>query len=172
MDSWLGQFGTGATGATTRRHDMTTTMPDPCSESVPPRGVTPWGTHGPGGVRSDLRRFFPWDGRSPVSHPTCDVPCPPRRTGRYRKGMISARPSYKGVSPPVVQGGQEIGLGSRNLRPRACLPTFSHFLIVNKLFSHSLSLSLSSSSSSSSPPPRRQRSPSPRLATRAYSGPV
>jgi hypothetical protein len=37
--------------------------------------------------------FSPWDGRSPVSHPTCDIPCPPRRTGIYRKGMISARPS-------------------------------------------------------------------------------
>jgi hypothetical protein len=41
-------------------------------------------------------------------HPTCDVSFPPRSTGRYRKGMISA--------PPVV--GQEIGLGSRNLRPQ------------------------------------------------------
>ena len=30
-----------------------------------------------GGVRSP--QFFPWDGRSPVSHPTCDVPFPPRR---------------------------------------------------------------------------------------------
>jgi hypothetical protein len=36
------------------------------------------------------RSFLPWDGRPPVSHPTCDVPFPPRRTGRYRKGMISA----------------------------------------------------------------------------------
>ena len=30
-----------------------------------------------GGVRSP--QFFPWDGWSPVSHPTCDVPFPPRR---------------------------------------------------------------------------------------------
>ena len=37
MDPWLGQFGTGATGATAR-HDATTTMPGPCSESVPLRG--------------------------------------------------------------------------------------------------------------------------------------
>ena len=31
------------------------------------------------------------DGRSPVSHPTCEVPFPPRRSGEYRKGMIPAR---------------------------------------------------------------------------------
>ena len=42
----------------------------------------------------------------------------PRTTGKYWKGMISARPSGGGqeIGP---QGGQEIGLGSRNLRPRA-----------------------------------------------------
>ena len=45
--------------------------------------------------------FSPWDGRSPVSHPTCDVPFPARRTGRYRKGMISAHPSYQGVMRSV-----------------------------------------------------------------------
>ena len=28
---------------------------------------------------------------TPVSHPTCDIPFPPRRTGRNQKGMISAR---------------------------------------------------------------------------------
>jgi len=55
----------------------------------------------------DARIFSPWDGRSPVSHPTCDVPFPPRRSGEYRKGMIPARPLY--------HGGQEIGLGSRPL---------------------------------------------------------
>ena len=32
-----------------------------------------------------------------MSHPTSDIPCPPRRTGIYRKGMISARPSWQGV---------------------------------------------------------------------------
>ena len=37
MDPWLGQFGTGATGATAR-HDATTTIPGPCSASVPLRG--------------------------------------------------------------------------------------------------------------------------------------
>jgi hypothetical protein len=54
-----------------------------------------------GRVGFDPRSFFPWDGRSPVSHPTCDVPCPPRRTGEYRKGMISASPLYPGVRRSV-----------------------------------------------------------------------
>jgi hypothetical protein len=66
----------GATRYTTRRR----------------RSVPPWGTHGPGGVRL----FFPLDGRSPVSHPTCEVPFPPRRSGEYRKGIIPARPLYQG----------------------------------------------------------------------------
>ena len=48
-----------------------------------------------GGVRFPY--FFPLDGRSPVSHPTCEVPFPPRRSGEYRKGMIPARPLYQGV---------------------------------------------------------------------------
>jgi len=30
-----------------------------------------------------------------VSHPTCDVPFPPRRPGKYWKGMIPARPLYQ-----------------------------------------------------------------------------
>jgi CCR4-NOT transcription complex subunit 10 len=34
--------------------------------------------------------------RSPVSHPKCEVPFPPRRSGEYRKGMIPARPLYQG----------------------------------------------------------------------------
>jgi hypothetical protein len=41
--------------------------------------------------------FSPLDGGSPVSHPSCDIPFTPRRTGIYRKGMISARPSCQGV---------------------------------------------------------------------------
>jgi hypothetical protein len=49
-----------------------------------------------GRVGFDSRIFFPWDGRSPVSHPTCEVPFPPRRSGEYRKGMIPARPLYQG----------------------------------------------------------------------------
>jgi hypothetical protein len=100
------------TGATTRRHDTTTTMPDPCSESVPPRGGEDREgvLEGPpafrcrgkmGRVGFDARSFFPWNGRSPVSYPTCKVPFPPRRTGRYGKGMISARPSYRGVRRSV-----------------------------------------------------------------------
>jgi hypothetical protein len=39
--------------------------------------------------------FSPGIAGPPVSHPTCHVPFPPRRTGRYRKGMISAHP-YQG----------------------------------------------------------------------------
>jgi hypothetical protein len=54
-----------------------------------------------GRVGFDAHSFVPWDGRSPVSHPTCDVPFPPRRTDRYQKGMISARPSYQGVRRSV-----------------------------------------------------------------------
>jgi len=50
-----------------------------------------------GRVGFDPHSFFPWDGRSPVFHPTCDVPFPPRRTGEYRKGKISASPLYQGV---------------------------------------------------------------------------
>ena len=53
-------------------------------------GVPPWGTHGPGGVHP--RIFSPWHGRSLVSHPTLDVPFPPRRSGEHRKGTIPARP--------------------------------------------------------------------------------
>jgi hypothetical protein len=45
----------------------------------------------------DIHSFPPWDGRSPVSHPACDIPFPPSRTGIYRKLMISAHPSYQGV---------------------------------------------------------------------------
>jgi len=45
--------------------------------------------------------FFPWDGRSPVPHRKCDIPFPPRCTGRYRKRTISARPSYQGVRRSV-----------------------------------------------------------------------
>jgi hypothetical protein len=52
-------------------------------------------------VGFDPRSFSPWDGRSPVSHPTCDVPFPPRRPGEYRKGMIPARPLYQGVRGSV-----------------------------------------------------------------------
>jgi hypothetical protein len=49
----------------------------------------------------DPRCFFALAGQSPVSHPTCDVPFPLRRTGEYRKGMISARLLYQGVRRSV-----------------------------------------------------------------------
>ena len=54
-----------------------------------------------GRVGFDPRSFFPWDGRSPVSHPTCDVPFPPRRPSEYWKRMIPARPLYQGVKELV-----------------------------------------------------------------------
>ena len=73
----IGGFLAGATRYTTRR-----------------RSDPPWGTHGPGGVRFPY--FFSLHGRSPVSHPTCEVPFPPRRSCEYRKGMIPARPLYQG----------------------------------------------------------------------------
>ena len=38
--------------------------------------------------------------QAPMTHPTCHIPFPPRSTGRYRKGMISARPSYQRVRRP------------------------------------------------------------------------
>ena len=78
IEAGTGGFLAGATRYTTRRR----------------RSVPPWGTHGPGGVRFPY--FFSLDGRSPVSHPTCEVPFPPRRSGEYRKGMIPARPLYQG----------------------------------------------------------------------------
>jgi hypothetical protein len=104
-----------------RRHETTTTMPDPGSEGVPPRGgegllrlqAFRRGEH-LGRVGFDPRSFFPRDGRSSVSHPTSDVPFPPRRTGICRQ-----IPERDDLGPPVVPGGQEIGLGSRNLRLRA-----------------------------------------------------
>jgi hypothetical protein len=79
------------------------------------------GKPGTGGVR--YPQFFSL-GRSPVSHPTCDVPFPPRRTGRYRKGMISARPSYKGVrrsvwDPKTFAQGGRTSHGARRLEPGA-----------------------------------------------------
>jgi hypothetical protein len=53
-------------------------------------------------VGVDTRSCFPWDGRSPVSHPTCDVPFPPKEDRQ-----ISERDD---LGPHVVPGGQEIGL--------------------------------------------------------------
>ena len=72
MASWLGQFGT--------RHD---------DDEAFRRGerMGGWGS---------IPVSFSLDGRSPVSHPTCEVPFPPRRSGEYRKGMMPARPLYQG----------------------------------------------------------------------------
>ena len=55
-------------------------------------------------VGVDTHSFVPWDDRSPPCPTLRDVPFPPRRTGRYRKGMISA--------PRRTRGSQEIGLES------------------------------------------------------------
>jgi hypothetical protein len=68
------------------------------------RRSVPRGEH-MGRVEFDSRIFSPWNGRSPVSHPTCEVPFPQRRSGEYRKRMI----------PAVVPGGLGISLGSRTL---------------------------------------------------------
>jgi hypothetical protein len=99
MCSWQGQFGTGATGAGVRGHGGAT-------------GATPW---------FDTRS---WDGRSPVSRPTRNVHVPPRRTGRYRKGMISARPLYQGVrrsvwDPETFAQGGGTSHGARRLEGAA-----------------------------------------------------
>jgi len=74
VDFWLGQFGT--------RHN---------DDEAFRRGERM------GQVKFDALIFFPWDGRSPVSHPTCEVPFPPGRSGEYRKGMTPARPLYQDV---------------------------------------------------------------------------
>ena len=70
---------------------------DSCDSRLPPGPCVPNSKH-MGRVGFDARIFFPWDGRSPVSHPTCDVPFPPRRSGEHRK----ARKGCPG--PPLYQG--------------------------------------------------------------------
>jgi hypothetical protein len=70
-----------------------------------------------GRVGFDASSFFPWDGRSPLSqgsHITRDVPFPQRRTGRYWKGKISARPSYQGVRRSVWDP-ETFALGRRHV---------------------------------------------------------
>jgi len=98
----------GATRYTTRRR----------------RSVPPWGTHGPGGVQFPY--FFPLDGRSPVSHPTCEVPFPPRRSGEYRKGLIPACPLYQGAVdrfgiPNPRRSGSVIGADRQRFGPSCVL---------------------------------------------------
>ena len=81
MDPWLGQFGTGATGATTRRHDDTTRRrrcQTPALRACNPRGDGVLRRHRRSAVGTKWAEwgsmpvvFLPWDGRSPASHPTC-----------------------------------------------------------------------------------------------------
>ena len=65
-------------------------------------------------------RSFPPGTAGPFSHPTCDVPFPPRRPGEYWQLMFPARPLYR------APGGQGIGLGSRTFErasgPSCVLP--------------------------------------------------
>ena len=80
-------------------HDTTTTTPPgPCSGRAhhpERRGGTEAYRRGEhmGRVGFDPRSLSspPWNCRSPESHPTCHVPFPPRRIGKYRKGTSSAR---------------------------------------------------------------------------------
>ena len=61
-------------------------------------------------------------GRSPAYHLTCDIPFPPRRTGRYWKRIISARPSHQGVRRSVwnpetfAHGRRHVPRGAPSLR--------------------------------------------------------
>ena len=81
-----------------RRPPISRTTPSPNSSSLP---LSPYfRTDRPASssrVGFDRCSFSPWDGKSPVSHPTCDVPFPPRRTGEHRNGILG---------PPVVPGGR------------------------------------------------------------------
>jgi len=62
-----------------------------------------------------------------VSHPTCEVPFPPRRSGEYRKGMIPARPLYtRGAGdrfgiPNPRQSGSVIGADRQRFGPSCVL---------------------------------------------------
>jgi hypothetical protein len=93
--------------------------PGHCSESVPPRG-------GEGSLRR-LRRSAveeTWAGRGsmPVvfSPGMACHPCPTLRATSLSLSKENRKISERDdLGPPVVPGVQEIGLGSRNLRPRA-----------------------------------------------------
>ena len=50
-----------------------------------------------------------WDGRSPGSHPTCDVPFPPRRSGENRKRMIPGRPLCQGIGLGSGPSSERVG---------------------------------------------------------------
>jgi hypothetical protein len=84
------------------------------------RSDPPWGTHGPGGVRFPY--FFSLDGRSPVSHPTCEAPFP-----RRRSGLVSSRPARctRGAVdrfgiPNPRKSGSVIGADLQRFGPSVC----------------------------------------------------
>jgi hypothetical protein len=100
----------------TLRHDTTTTMPGPCSESVPPLGGE--GALRPQALRSganlgrvgvDTRSCFSLGWQVTRVPPYVRLPFPSKENRQ-----ISERDD---LGPPVVPRGQEIGLGSRHLRP-------------------------------------------------------
>ena len=76
----------------------------------------------------DPRIYFPWDGISVLSHPTCDVPFPKRRPSEYWKGMIPARPCCtRGAGdrfgiPKPQESGSVIGADRRRSAPSRVLP--------------------------------------------------
>ena len=53
-----------------------------------------------GPVGFDPLSVFPCDFRSPVSHPTCDVPFPPRRPGEYWEGVFRPASCTRGSGDP------------------------------------------------------------------------
>jgi len=80
-----------------------------------------------GRVGFDPRTFPPWHSRSPVSHPTCHVPFPPRRPGECRKGMIPPARCTRGSGdrfgiPKPRESGSVIGVDRRRTGPSCVLP--------------------------------------------------
>jgi len=78
-------------------------------------------------------RSFPPGTAGPFSHPTCDVPFPPRRPGEYWKGVIPARPLYQGVrgsvwdpEPSRERVGDSVGRSGDGLGPRVCCRKACH----------------------------------------------
>ena len=82
---------------------------------------------------------FPWDGRSPgpvshhtcdvpVSHLTCDGPFPPRRSGGYRKGMISPDQGVRGSvwDPEPSRERISRGFGCPNRSPDPLVGRYHH----------------------------------------------
>ena len=104
-----------------------------------------------------------------MSHPTCEVPFPPRRSGEYWKGMIPSTifPScvflacHKGRTESggivfAANAGPRVPSGGVTLKRRCTYRPSVIYLIVNKLLSLSLSISLSLLPNISSlPPPSR-----------------